>query len=126
MNDERSLVKQIKWLKQEINNLKIAKPQSSSNISFFSQRVKYDIPVGAEYSTFVAEALPVGEGGPNFFGTILEASDSGTIVIVRSFSYRNGVAKWDLDMLAPERRAEFIICSTSPCTVSVYPEGSNV
>lgn len=120
MNDERSLIEQIKWMKQELNNLKIARPQGSSNISFFSQVVRYeDVPIGEEYSDYVVEARPVGDGGPNFFGTILGVSGSEGELVVGLFNYKDGVATWDVRLLAPEHVVDFVVCSTSPCIVSV-------
>ena len=65
MNDERSLVKQLKWMKQELNNLKIAHERVLGSISFYK-----DTTVCPYSGRVTVVAKPLDRYDENFFAII--------------------------------------------------------
>lgn len=115
MNDERSLVKQIKWLKQEINNLKIASEKGAGTLVFFSQTVSARSDSSSSRMSFSIEVSPITPGVKLY---ALPLGDvSGTYLFIDEVSEVNGNIVWKGVAFASPPVIDFYVLSTAPCHV---------
>ncbi len=126
MNDERSLVKQIKWMRQELNNLKIAHERGLGSISFYHDTTS--CPYSGQV-TIVAK--PLDRYDENFFaiiGTTDEAAltledldSSGALFGTLMRGMGGGTTHWRGSInLAPEAESvDITVISTSPILVDI-------